>query len=203
MTRHPISPPLSVAALVMAGLLCAGSPVLAQTPDQTACGAVYGRGYTGQQQIEACTRLIQGGRLQPNDLAQAYQLRGRVRALSGDNTTALADYGEAIRLRPTYPLAFYNRGTSLNQLQRYDEAVADFTRAIAQQPGYAWAHVNRGNSHIFSGRLQEAIADYSEAIRLDPSIREAWNNRGVARRRLGDTAGADADRAEAARRAAP
>lgn len=203
MIRHPISPSVSAAAVVMAASLLAGSPALAQTPDQAACGAVYGRGYTGQQQIEACTRLIQGGRLQSNDLAQAYQLRGKARAMSGDHAAAVRDYGEAIRLRPVYPLAFYNRGTALNDLQRYDEAVADFTRAIAQQPGYAWAYLNRGNSHIFSGRLQQAIADYSEAIRLDPSLREAWNNRGVARRRLGDTAGADADRAEALRLATP
>ena len=203
MIRNQTVPTLSAAAVVMAASLLAGSPAFAQTPDQAACGAIYGRGYTGQQQIEACTRLIHGGRLQPDDLAQAYQLRGKARAMSGDRAAAVADYGEAIRLRPIYPLAFYNRGTTLNDLQRYDEAVADFTRAIAQQPDYSWAYLNRGNSHIFSGRLQQAIADYSEAIRLEPSLREAWNNRGVARRRLGDTTGADADRAEALRLAAP
>jgi tetratricopeptide (TPR) repeat protein len=194
--RHVLAS-LTVAALGTACL--AAGPALAQTPDHAACGANFGRGYTADQQVAACTRLIDGGRLQPDDLAQAYQLRGKARAISGDNLGALPDYSEAIRLRPVYPEAFYNRGTALNELRRYDEAVADFTRAIAQRPGYANAHLNRGNAHIHSGRLPEAIADYEAAIRLDPNMREAWNNRGVAHRRLGNVSEADRDQAEARR----
>ena len=179
--------------------LAFASMAQAQTPDQRTCAAAYGQAYTAQQQLEACTRLIQNGALSSNDRAQAYQLRGKTRAMSGDHSSALLDYGEAVRLRPVYPLAFYNRGTALNELRRFDEAIADFTRAIAQQPGYARAYVNRGNAHMWSGRLEQARNDYSEAIRFDPRLMQAWNNRGVVNRRLGDTAQADADQAEARR----
>lgn len=192
-------PAAAAAAILLTdlGAVAHAQPSLVQ--DQTTCSALTGSGYTPQQQVDACTRLIQSGRMGQGDMAMAYYNRGRAWVDAQDNAKAAADYTQAIALRPFYPIAFYNRGTAYNHLGRYDDAVQDFTQAIAQQRGYVNAYVNRGNAHAFAGRNAEAIADYNEAIRLNPGVQQAWNNRGVVHRRMGDIAQADADHAEARR----
>ncbi len=39
-------------------------------------------------------------------------------------------FDKAISLRPDYKIAFYNRGFSLNNLGKYEEAVESFSKAI-------------------------------------------------------------------------
>lgn len=199
MFRITKSLPTALAALAVTAFASVASAQPSLVQDQTTCSAVTGSGYTPQQQVDACTRLIQSGRMGQDDVAMAYYNRGRAWVDANDNAKAVTDYTQAITLRPVYPIAFYNRGTAYNHLERYDDAIRDFTQAIAQRSGYVNAYVNRGNAYAFSGRHAEAIADYNEAIRLNPQLQQAWNNRGIVHRRMGNTAQADADQAEARR----
>jgi Flp pilus assembly protein TadD len=47
----------------------------------------------------------------------------------GDLDKAIADYTEAIRLRPQYAKAYYNRGTAYREKGMNSEAEADFVQA--------------------------------------------------------------------------
>ena len=76
--------------------------------------------------------------------------------------------------------AFYNRGTILLSLKRYDEACASFTQALALDPSYVDALGNRGIARAELGRCDEALADYKEALRIAPNLPDLHVNRGHA-----------------------
>jgi lipoprotein NlpI len=98
----------------------------------------------------------------------------------GDHDRAIADYNEAIRVKPDYADAFNNRGVTYDHKGDHDRAIADYTEAIRIKPDYAAAFNNRGLAYYSKGDYDSAIADYAAAIRLAPNYTAAFNNRGLA-----------------------
>ncbi len=88
---------------------------------------------------------------------------------------AIADLNEAIRLDPTYAIAYNNRGVAWQHKKEYDKAIADLNEAIRLEPTYAIAYNNRGNAWRDKKNYDKAIADYNEAIRLDPKDADVHN----------------------------
>ena len=131
--------------------------------------------------------------------AEAYLNRGNAKYNLGRYEEALADYTEAIRLKPDYAVAYHNRGNAKDDLGRSEEALADYTEAIRLKPDYAEAYTNRGIAKDNLGRSEEALADYTEAIRLKPDYAGAYHNRGFAKDNLGRSEEALADYTEAIR----
>src|SRR5215471_17645990 len=108
-------------------------------------------------------------------------------------------YTEAIRLKPDYADAFYNRGNARSNKGDLDGALQDYTEAIRLKPDDATAFNNRGNARSNKGDLDGALQDYTEAIRLKPDYATAFINRGIARSNKGDLDGALQDYTEAIR----
>jgi tetratricopeptide (TPR) repeat protein len=81
---------------------------------------------------------------------------------------ALAEYREAIRLKPKIPFLHNNLGTGLARLGRFDEAMNAFTNAARLGPGSPWPHFQMARVLLQQGRDAEAIAKLHEALRLDP-----------------------------------
>ena len=106
-------------------------------------------------------------------------------------------YTEAIRLKPDYADAYYNRGIARKANGDSDGAIKDYTEAIRLKPDYADAYSGRGSARDDKGDLDGAIKDYNEAIRLKPNHTNAYTNRGVARYNKGDFDGAIKDYNEA------
>ena len=77
------------------------------------------------------------------------------------------DYARAIELDPQDAAVYYNRGTTLNNLGRHEEAIVDFTRAINLDPQHAGAYNNRGFALGHLGRYEESISDLTCAIELN------------------------------------
>ena len=102
-----------------------------------------------------------------------------------DYPGAISDYTEAIRLYPTYEIAWYNRGVSKYNKGDYDGAISDYTEAIRLNPDYSNAWVGRGLAKGKKGDYDGAISDYTEAIRLNPGYSLAWNNLGWAKEQKG------------------
>jgi tetratricopeptide (TPR) repeat protein len=125
--------------------------------------------------------------------------QGTAAVVIGDNDRAIADFNQAIRLNPTYALAFGNRGFVYARKDSNDRAIADFNEAIRLDPTYAIAFRGRGVAYGNKGDYDRAIADFTEAIRLDPKLAPAFSNRGLAYERKGSFDRAIADYNEAIR----
>jgi protein O-mannosyl-transferase len=87
---------------------------------------------------------------------------------------------------------YFNRGTELGQLRRYNEAIADFNTAIAEHP-YDFMYGNRATAYYSLGKYQEALRDYDKAIALNPGNPNSYNGRALTYRALGDFAAAQED----------
>jgi len=90
---------------------------------------------------------------------------------------AIADYTEAIRLKPDYAEAYSNRAFVYTFVGKFDQAIADCNEAIRIKPDLAEAYKNRANPHNQLKQYEDAIADCNEAIRLNPNYAEAYANR--------------------------
>ncbi len=57
-----------------------------------------------------------------------------------------------------------NRGVTLHELKRFEEAVASYDRALMLRPDYVEALNNRGNTLKALTRFEEALASYDRAL---------------------------------------
>ena len=88
---------------------------------------------------------------------------------------------------------YYNRGTLLGQLNRYEEAIADFDKVIAIFPGHELAYGNRATANYFLGKYQAALYDYNNAIALNANNANSYYGRALTYRALGNFAAAQDD----------
>jgi tetratricopeptide (TPR) repeat protein len=101
---------------------------------------------------------------------------------SGEPALALAEYGEALRLRPGYYDAHVNIGSVLlKQPGRAADAASAFEAALTIKPDSPDAHDSLGSAWAeMPARLNDAVSQYREAIRLRPGFAEAHDNLGNA-----------------------
>ena len=136
--------------------------------------------------IQACTALINSGRLSQASAPFAFYRRAIAHERNGDLDQAIRDYSEAIRLDQDSPGPFYNRGLAYAAKGDHTRAIGDYSEAIRLYPDYAQAFSSRGLAYVRKGDLDQAIRDFDEAIRLDREYPEAWNNRGLVYAHRGD-----------------
>jgi tetratricopeptide (TPR) repeat protein len=143
--------------------------------------------------VLACTEIIEGPSFGPNEKALAYESRGKTHRDGGAIRSALADFNEAVRLRPESGSAFAGRGWTNFLAGNWSDAIADYSEAIRLSPGSADYYIERGHVYIVTNRVDAAIADLTEAIRLNPQSYRAFNERGLAHFRKGDLVRAQED----------
>ena len=92
---------------------------------------------------------------------------------------AIMHYTEAIKSKPDFTAAYYNRGNAYYKKGEYDNAITDFDKAIELKPDYDNAYYNRGTVYDRKGELDNAITDFDKAIELKPDYVDAYHNRGT------------------------
>ncbi|MGD0059020.1 MAG: tetratricopeptide repeat protein [Verrucomicrobiia bacterium] len=92
---------------------------------------------------------------------------------------AIAEFSDAIRLKPEDSMAHYNRANAYSDKGDYDKAIADYNDAIRFESDYIAAYYSRGNAYGYKGDWDKAIADETEALRLNPRFVEACYARGA------------------------
>jgi tetratricopeptide (TPR) repeat protein len=134
------------------------------------------------------------------DFLEAYYRRGHAYRAMKNNTAAIRDWEEAIRLASTNdPRVPFYRSNILCLKKDFDRALVEATEAVRLNPTDPEVYRNRGFIFRVAGDLEQAIADQTEALRLNPQDAIAYYNRGVARRKQDDYDAAIADYTEAVR----
>jgi tetratricopeptide (TPR) repeat protein len=86
---------------------------------------------------------------------------------AGDLKRALELYEQAIKLRPEFPEAEFQRAKALMSLNRLPEAEKGFRRAIELQPEWSVPYTALGKMLDNAGRYDEAEKILSRAVELD------------------------------------
>jgi tetratricopeptide (TPR) repeat protein len=107
------------------------------------------------------------------DTARAYTWRGTARMHLKEDSQAIDDLSEALRLDPNGSIALYNRGVAYCRKEEYDRALSDFTEAIRLNPGYAKAYLARSSIYGKRGDSARARADRQRAAELDSSMEKS------------------------------
>jgi eukaryotic-like serine/threonine-protein kinase len=81
-----------------------------------------------------------------------------------------------------------NKGSSLDNLGRRDEAIQCYDMALHLNPQLAPAWLNKGVTLFAARQPQEALDCYEQGLRVDPKSEQLWSNKGVALKSLGKTA---------------
>jgi len=103
--------------------------------------------------------------------AEEWFSRAYEKVEQGDLKGGIADYTQAIALKPNDAYAYHlMRGLAHYNLGDKQAAIADYNKAIELKPDLAEAYNHRGIAHDNLGDQQAAIADLNKAIALKPDL---------------------------------
>jgi len=97
----------------------------------------------------------------------------------GNIDGAMAEFREALQIKPAYAEAHINIGTAYLDHGRLEDAMAEFREALRIDPDHALAHFDLGNALLQQGRTEEATAEFHEALRLNSTLAPAHYNLGL------------------------
>ncbi|HVF98880.1 MAG TPA: tetratricopeptide repeat protein [Chloroflexia bacterium] len=97
----------------------------------------------------------------------------------GDVDKAIAEFSEAIRLKPDYAIAYNNRGIAYRYKNMLDEAIADFSKSIELAPNDGRFYLERGTTYMYKGNYDNAVPDFTRATELLPNLAEPYYQRGT------------------------
>jgi tetratricopeptide (TPR) repeat protein len=95
----------------------------------------------------------------------AYNNIGLLESRLGNKEAAYTAYTASLQIRKT-ALTLNNRGLTLYDLGRYEEAIADYSEAIAFNPQVAGYYANRAQAHYMLNNTDSALADVQEALKI-------------------------------------
>ena len=114
--------------------------------------------------------------------------RGQDAHAKGDYKLAIQLYDAAIKLKPEFPEAEFQRAMALIATNRKPEALEGFNRAAALRPDWAMAYSKFGSELAFTGASdREAEPILRRAIELNDKDLLALTNLAVLRSRAGDS----------------
>src|SRR5262245_27449020 len=91
----------------MAVVVLAGLPRVAASDEWDSCVKL-----SDYLSVAGCSRAIDSNQYTSRSLARLYARRGGAYQAQGDSNRAIADYNESMRIDPTYPAAYNNRGNT-------------------------------------------------------------------------------------------
>jgi tetratricopeptide (TPR) repeat protein len=110
----------------------------------------------------------------------AHNNLGNVLLQTGKTGEAIAQYQEALRIKPDIPDAHWNLGNALLQAGNLNEAIGQYEQALRIRPDNPDAQNHFGSVLMVAGKNQEAIDHYEQALRVAPDFPEAHYNLGLA-----------------------
>jgi tetratricopeptide (TPR) repeat protein len=115
-----------------------------------------------------------------NDVVFLYLERGKIFSEKEDYASAIADFTQAIRLKPDVADSFFERGRAYWFQDNNRDALKDLNKAIelnAADANYNYFFI-RGCIWVEEEEYEQAIADFTESINLEPEGANAFYQRG-------------------------
>jgi tetratricopeptide (TPR) repeat protein len=98
----------------------------------------------------------------------------------GDLAAGIAQYTEALKIKPASAETHNALGAALLKQGRLDAAMEQFSIALHIRPGFADAHGNRGIALAKRGDAEEAFSEFRKALEISPENPEIQYNFGFA-----------------------
>jgi protein O-GlcNAc transferase len=98
---------------------------------------------------------------------------------------AIAEFRQALILKPDYPLAQHQLANVLRAGAQLDEAIEAYRAALQSDPDHPEARYNLGAALRLRARPAEAVVEFRKAIALRPDFAAAYNNLGIALLEIG------------------
>ncbi len=117
--------------------------------------------------------------LRIKDVYTMHDCLGRALSAEGKIEESINHYNQAIRLKPDYANAYFNRAIAHANLGQKERAIEDYNQVIRLKHDYALAYYNRGFVYHASGQYQNSVKDFSETLRLRPDYIPAYFNRAM------------------------
>ena len=126
-----------------------------------------------QRWVEACTKVIESGRLDPQERAWALTIRaqGYLEEDPSDRDRALADAEAAVRTDPNNGYAYRTRGQAYALMGQDRKALADYDAAIRINPSEGYHYFVRGSEYWALRQTDAADRDFARAVELDPKLK--------------------------------
>ena len=119
----------------------------------------------------------------------SYKLRANARINEEDYEGAIADFDQAIKLKPfgkdVYKL-YQNRGVAKEKLNNHKGALEDYDTAIEINSTVDGLFALRANVKEILQDYKGALEDYDKAIKQDPTNENLYNSSGIIRGKTGD-----------------
>lgn len=178
---------LGAGLLLLAGLATPG--FAGMNDDLANCTAAKGR-----ESADACTRVMDSGRLPRDQFYIGYFNRGAGYRKAGDLDAALADFNRVVSLNPEFARAFHARGLVRDEQDAPDKALEDVDRAIKISTKDWSAYYTRAAMRRARQDYDGAMADIEKAADLEPKRAQVRLMRALLKADKGDY---DAAREEA------
>jgi len=120
----------------------------------------------------------------PAQAARSYVYRGYCYLRLMDNTRAMSDLNEALRLDPNATDPYLYRGEIERRQKLYDAALRDFDEHIKLAPRDSRGFIGRSDILEATGRIQDALAAVENALAVDPDNARALVGRDQLRTQL-------------------
>lgn len=128
--------------------------------------------------------------LNPRGYREAYVNLGNALFQKGEPAAAQEAYEKALKIEPSFALAWNNLGNVLLGTGRIAESIGAFENAIKLRPGFVEAHSNLGNALLQTGDAGQAIVQFKKALASMPDYGAARAGLGAALAQRGDADGA-------------
>ena len=199
MSNRPLLASTSL-ALMLLGALTAGPGLAKQTArpssttvtldDVRVCKGLSGS--SPQEQIPACTKIINSGKIHHPHEGDYYATRGAAYYTSKQYYAALADYSKALTFEQK-PEFYFQRALVLLAKNQIDKAKADLAEVARIKPYFPPTYFIRGLIYYHAADYKNALDDFNAAVQRNPSYYQAIFARGAAKSRLGDNSGSEDD----------
>ncbi|EFH66185.1 predicted protein [Arabidopsis lyrata subsp. lyrata] len=97
------------------------------------------------------------------------EAKGNAAFSSGDFTTAITHFTEAITLAPTNHVLFSNRSAAHASLHQYAEALSDAKETLKLKPYWTKGYSLLGAAYLGLNQFELAVTAYKKGLDIDPT----------------------------------